>query len=202
MPPRKKTNDNYAHSERTLTPEERAIVERINTEDGDWGPISEEEMVDFSLSEDPFKLPKEAAEKQKKQEYAFRWAERKPERIDELKHAPGPFAWRVCNMSTTPFLGKYIDPIIGGVLRMDQILMYKPYRMYAMAQQTKLDRANAQLNAGDISKKNGYQDQDRGVEYMSGPQHRITGSDEVMADEATLDSSSDDSDFGDIITEE
>lgn len=197
MPKQKNNNQ----SNRTLTPEEQAIVERINAEDGDWGPIREDELNDFSLTHDAFALPPEAAEMQGRKEYAFRWAERIAQRIDELKNAPGPFAWRVCNMTTTPFLKKYIDPIIGGVLRMDQILMYKPWRMHEIAQKIKTDLADAKSSAGEINKRHGVKDEEKGVEYLAGEKYKISSSDVVMADEGLIDGAGD-SEFGDLIVEE
>jgi hypothetical protein len=43
-----------------MTPEEQAIATRVMREQDSWENIKEEEMVDFSLSNDKFALPPEA----------------------------------------------------------------------------------------------------------------------------------------------
>lgn len=168
-----------------LTPEERAVFERVAGEKDDWKTITEADVVDFSLSVDPFLLPPEALKKQDAREFRFRWAEMKSQRIDLLRTLPVPMRWWVCNSVQTPFLKHLCDPIHGGIQRLDQILMFKPYWMFEKHQAAKQDIAENKDQAGDISKRNGLK-QD-GVEWKSGEQFGITSKDEVMDFDGVLD---------------
>ena len=171
--------------EHSLTPEERALSARIASDDSSWQTISEEDLGDFSLREDAYKLPSEAAEKLRQKKFAFRWIAKTPERLDEIRSLDPPARWGVCNATNTPFLAKYVDPAHGGIQKLDQILVFKPYWMWEMHQKAKLAEGNAKIDSGDISKRDGQQE-DWG-EWKAGPEQRITGKDEVMADYAQVD---------------
>lgn len=184
------------------TPEESAIHRRIAGEAPDWGTITEEEMEDFSLMEDPLKLPIPAQERQDRGEYAFRWAERTPERIDQLRNAVPPLRWWICNNTTTPFLKDLVDPVVGGVLCLDQILFVKPWRMHVLCQGAKNDLADNNDRSGNIETKDG-EEHSSGSEWLAGKKHKISSRDVVVVDEAQIDSMAgeveDSSELGDLI---
>lgn len=188
------------------TPEESAIHRRISGESPDWDMISEEEMEDFSLMEDPLKLPLPAQERQNNGEYAFRWAERTPERIDQLRNAPPPMRWWLCNYTTTPYLEEFIDPIIGGVVCLDQILFVKPRRMHDLCQKAKRELADNLEQSGNIEKSWDGKEHSSGSQWKAGKSHKISSSDVVMADEAEIDTMAgikdDSSELGDLVVNE
>lgn len=168
-----------------LTPEEAAIFQRTIAEQDDWKTITEGDVEDFSLMEDPFKLPKEAQDKVDRKQLAFRWIERKPDRIDQVRNATPPKRWWIANSITTPFLKKYVDPILGCIVNMDQMLMVKPYWMYEKHQQAKMELAEIKDQTGRIDSKDGVSDGK--VEWYAGREHKIGKNDVVMADEAEVD---------------
>lgn len=163
-----------------LTPDERALASRMADTDRSWETIKEEEMNDFSLSEFPYKLPKEAAEKQAAREFAFRWAEAKPGNIDLLKSLEPPARWWVCNATNTPFLSKYVDPAHGGVQKLDQVLMFKPWWMHEKHQNAKMELGRAK--DADIHKLNGKKEE--WGEWKAGQEYKIGSNDQVMAEDA------------------
>lgn len=144
-------------SNSALTPDERALVDQISRQTTDWEQITEDQIHDFSLSEDPLKLPKEAQERQDRKEMAYRWCERTPKRVAELTNASPPMTWWVANGVTAPYLKKYIDPTIGGVCKMDQILLLKPWNLHqkvkdAVAAASKALYQSRELDKGGKSK--------------------------------------------------
>lgn len=139
-----------------LTPEELAIARRVAAE----GPIldhGEEGMVDFSLAEDPLKLPEPALKEQREKRLAFRWIRRSPERIDQVRNASPPLKWWICNRTTTPFLSKYVDPVLGAVVRLDLILVCKPWSHFMAEHRAKLELAEMGT-ASTIKAKDGQSD--------------------------------------------
>lgn len=189
-----------------LTPEERAIAQRVaSAADTSWETIREDDLNDFSLMHNPLDLPPECQERLEKREYAYRWAEKKPKRIDELRNMPGPQRWEIVNRTTAPYLPtKWFDPVHGGVQVLDQILMYKPWRMHKVVQDEKAKLAAIRDKSGDIKSRDGMKDES-GTEYMAGPQHKIGSGDHVMADTADLDrgmeAESETSDLGDLVVD-
>lgn len=176
--PRKEDSTDEVVQTKELTPDERALASRIAAGDDSWETITEDSIVDFSLAEDPYKLPKEAKEKQDAKEFAFRWAEAKPQRIDTLHNLEPPARWWVCNSTNAPFLKKYIDPDHGGVQKLDQILMMKPWWMHEKHQEAKMKIAKARIDSGDIKNMDGKQEE--WGEWKAGYENRITSGDEVM----------------------
>jgi len=165
----------------TLTSDQKALADRIASgKDREWETITEESMVDFSLDQEPYPLPPEAKKLQDEKRYAFRYILAKVERIDEVKSSEVPFRWWVVNRNSIPELAKYCDSMLGGYQLKDQILMFKPWWMHRKHKDAEQDRAKARGMAGAIENKDG-EKHDWG-EYESGPQHRITGNDEVMAE--------------------
>jgi hypothetical protein len=174
-----------------LTAEEQAIASRISKSDESWRePITEEAMLDYSLSRDQYALPEEAAQKQNAREYAFRWVEKKTERIDLITSLPIPARWFICNRANTPFLEKHIDPVHGGVQRLDQILMFKPWRMHEAHQGKKMDLAALKDQQGTVETRHGMKDEK--AEWMAGEQFKIGSRDEVVTDSLEFVSASED----------
>lgn len=169
-----------------LTAEEAAIFQRVMSESNDWQTITEDEMNDFSLIADPFDLPPEARKRQNEKQFAFRWAARKSERVDELRSAAPPLRWMIANKTTCPWLSeKDVDPILGCVPRLDQMLFFKPWAWHERVRAAKMELAENQDRTGDIKRRHGMKD--KGGNWMYGEQFRITQSDEVMADESMMD---------------
>ena len=165
-------------SSRTLTPEEQAIVSRISGETNDWQTIGEESMVDFSLSEQPFKLPKEAQKHFDEKRFVFRWAERTPKRIDTLRTAEPPMRWIIVNKTTCPWIGdRNVDPVLGCVCRHDQLLMFKPWSWNELVKREKLRMAGA-VDMKDIKNRNGQKGD--GYEWKAGESYKISGGDQII----------------------
>lgn len=135
-----------------LTPDERALVDTISRQTDDWTQITEDDIHDFSLAEDPLKLPKEAQQRQDQREFAYRWCERTPKRIAELTNSDPPRKWWVANAVTAPYLKKYVDPTIGGVCRMDQILLLKPWKLHQMVKDAVAATSKALYQSKDLDK--------------------------------------------------
>lgn len=170
-----------------LTSEEQAIVRRISKPDDDWQTITEESMGDFSLAEDMYKLPKEAQEAQDRKEFAFRWILKEPGRIDQIASLDVPMKWWIVNSTQPPIKGlnRHVDPVHGGIQRMDQILVFKPWWMHEKHQTAKMRIAQAKDESGDIKNRDGRKE--AWGEWRSGEQNKIGGSDEVMAEAVEMD---------------
>jgi len=185
--PKKKVVKKVEEPTSVMTPEQRAIAERIAGETDDWKMLTERDMEDFSLMENPFKLPPPAQKMVDEKKFKFRWAERKPERIDYLKNLPVPRRWWLCNSTGTPFLKKYFDPIIGAVVNLDQILLFQPYWMFEKYREILAEMSEQQTQQGEVHKRDGMKDDEKGVEYLAGPQHKIGKADEVVEDVEAFD---------------
>jgi hypothetical protein len=186
-----------------LTPEQRAIADRADLQDKAWHTIREDELNDFSLMTNILDLPKVAAEMQKRKIYAFSWRTRTPERIDELTRSVNPpLRWGLVTRTTIPELKDLIDPMLGCIPRLDQVLMYKPWAHHMIVQEAKMELANAGLNTGSLEgRKLQMQDKNADVEVMTGQDQKIGGSDELMGEElmANVDNDADGSPLGDLI---
>jgi len=159
-----------------LTPDEQALAARMSDSDRSWETIKEEDMEDFSLAEAPYKLPKEAKDRQDKHEFAFRWVEAKTWRVDEVRNLDPPAKWWVCNATNTPFLSKYVDPAHGGVQHMDQVLMFKPWFMHAKHQGLKADLGRAK----DVTVDKRHGQKEEWGEWKAGEEVRVKGGDQVF----------------------
>jgi len=163
-PPEKPEAENKIDTS-NLTPEEMAIARRVSSEDRSWETLVEGEVNDYSLSEDPFKLPPPAQELRDKREFAFRWITRDPSRIDEVKGKRRPLQWWVVTR-TNPranIFDKYIDPICGGIIREDQILVFKPYWLFEEELNFKRGLSDSMTQSKDLDNKSKEQD---GVELV------------------------------------
>ena len=173
-------------SNMSLTPEQYAIAQRAEAQDDSWMTISEADLNDFSLMNNPLDLPPEAAKEQNEKRYAFRWCERTVERVDQLtRGAQPPLRWAICNRNTTPFLENYIDDLLGCVTKLDQVLLVKPWAHHARVQAAKRELAETRDNTGTLKGKKDQIASD-GIETYEGKEYQITGKDVVMADEAQV----------------
>ena len=169
----------------TLTTEETALARRIANEDGDWQTITESDIEDYSLCEDPYMLPLEAAKAQEEHRYAFKWAEMTDARISELRSLSVPKRWWVCNRENMKFLEKYVDPNHGAIQKQDQILMFKPWWMHEKYQTLKTQMSEAQDMSGNIEHK--HRTGTDSHEWLSGNAFKIGNKDKVMGESAGAD---------------
>ena len=181
-----------------MTTEERAIADLVGDQDTDWFTIREDELNDFSLAANPFDLPPEAEKMQNEKVYAFRFCERKPERVRQLtRGAKPPKRWAIVNKNNLPELGHLVDTITGGVIVEDQIMLFKPWSHHAAVQEAKQRLADASYMAGTLKgKRRQMENAVEGVEAYEGEQYKISSRDEVMADESVYDG------LGDLVVDE
>jgi len=174
-------------SSNTLTPEQQAIAARVANEGADdgWLHITEDQMNDFSLSVNPWDLPREVKKLQDEKRYAFRYCERTPARIDMLTRSQAPpLKWGIVNAVQLPELAHLVDPITGGVCVGNQILLFKPWAHHAKVKEAKarladgaarsqsLDGAAAKLSSPDGK-----------IQATTGAENRIGNRDVVIAAE-------------------
>jgi hypothetical protein len=181
-----------------ITAEEQAIAARVAGDLGDWGDFGEDSVIDYNLGRDIFELPPPAKKKQDAREFAFRWIERTPKRLDQVRNKPVPFRWWICNRTNTPFLDGHFDPVLGCVSREDQMLVFKPWWMRDKEVLYKRYLADSQDQSGNLLGKNGKKSES-GTKWLAGKrsedgddamQHEIRGADVVMADEQVMDEKS------------
>lgn len=192
---------NFKPDNQSLTPEQRAIANRVMAETTVWEPISEEQMGDFSLSISPLDLKHnfpEAWKEQVEKRHAFRFCERTDKRIDELTRGGHPVTrWKICTKTTTPFLAKYVDDMLGCIARLDQVLLFRPWERHMMEKRAKDQLAEASANSGkpeNVALKRA----DEKIEALSGPEHKIGSRDDVQYE----DSRQYQEDMGDLVVEE
>jgi len=168
----------------TLTPEQSAIAARVaaQSNDDEWLHVSEDDMNDFSLSTNPWDLPKEAKKLQDEKRFAFKFAERTPSRIDQLTRSQQPpLRWGIVNSVQLPELAHLVDPITGGVCVGGQILLFKPWAHHAKvkgAKQRLVDgNAEARSLAGAAAKLSS---PDGKIQAETGAQHKIGNRDVVV----------------------
>jgi hypothetical protein len=142
-------------------------------------------MNDFSLSVNPWDLPREVKKLQDEKRYAFRYCERTPARIDMLTRSQAPpLKWGIVNAVQLPELAHLVDPITGGVCVGNQILLFKPWAHHAKVKEAKarladgaarsqsLDGAAAKLSSPDGK-----------IQATTGAENRIGNRDVVIAAE-------------------
>ncbi len=199
-----KTNDDQSKDltdNRNLTPEERAIVSRVAAETPEWETIREDQLLDYSLDTPILDLRRffpEAWKEQVEKRYAFRWCERTPKRIDELTRSGSPVTqWKICNKVTTPFLERYVDPVLGCIARLDQILLYRPWERHMIEKRAKEQLAEARANSGKPENLVTKRVSDK-IEAQSGPEFKISSRDAVQYE----DGRSENEEIGDLVVEE
>jgi len=188
----KETQPKTEVTNQQLTPEQQAIASRVTEAEGarDFDTIREDELEDFSLMHNPFDLPSEVLKYQDEKVYAFRFCERTADRIDYLtKSVKPPLQWRLVNKTQLPALSHLVDPMLGGVCVLDQILLYKPWSWHQKVKDAKAELADMHDKGGnlDAGKNKVVNSTDKEVEAYTGKQYRIGSNDEVIADEALAD---------------
>ena len=138
-----------------LTPEEMGIYQRVKSDDADWKTITEESVDDYSLTEDPFKLPDEVKKYVTSKKFSFRWIERKSSRLDEVRSAQVPNRWWIVNAESFPDLKHLCDPVLGCISRHDQMLVFKPWWMKEKRAAMMAEINDAQDRSGTIEGKDG-----------------------------------------------
>lgn len=202
-----------------LTQEEAAVFERVKAagEDREWERVTEDDAIDFKLAQDPMKLPDFAEKLLNLREFVFRWIERKKERIDEVRSMPIPQKWWIVNASTMPDCVKDLDPILGCVCKLDQLLVFKPYWMYLKKKEMEDADSEEKASAGELESKHHAQVDETGSEFLAGKEAKIGGKDDVQWHETDADKVSDsdtavigeatafeegDDDLGELVAEE
>jgi hypothetical protein len=178
----------------SLPPEQRAIAERVNSQDDGWRQqITEDDLTDFSLSEHKLKLPPEAQNLRDTEQFAFRWCTCTPKRVDELTRSiQRPERWWVvtrdfCHSHAKDMLAE-IDDIHGGIVRIGQIMLFKPYRDSQIVQNAK-NRISSDVAASRELKGAAERlaKPEDGIEAMAGKEYKIGGKDYVMQAEEPAD---------------
>jgi hypothetical protein len=197
-----------------LTEEERAIFQRVMSDSEGWKNISVDQYAtnDFSLAEDPFKIPEPAKKLERDKQFKFKWITRSRERLDEVKNKSFPFAWWPVNnvQPVVGLFGKFVDGSTGGIHLLDQILVFKPWAMWMKEQEVKHRIADTK---GDFLDKNNQEPIDNvriaaSSTKLGGPRKRehITGSDIQFEGEAERDAEAgikyDNADFSDLVVNE
>jgi len=176
-----------------MTPEEKAIFSRVASESMEWATIDPTATLDYSLADDPFKLPEPAIKLQKDKQFQFKWIERISTRLDEVKNKQVPFRWwPVNNMQPVGGLFKdFVDSSTGAVHLMDQMLVFKPWWMWEKEREIKNKIADTR---GDLTSKNKQKPTDNielaaTIRKTGDPRQRpeITGNDIQFRGEAEID---------------
>ena len=179
-------------TEKTLSPEMQGIAERVAGQDTDWFSIGEESMNDFSMMINPMDLDPnfpEAAKLQKDGKYAFRWCERTSKRVDELTRSVNPpLRWAIVTNDNLPEMKRHIDPLLGCVCSVDQMLLFKPWAHAVMVRKAKDEMADAKENSPKQSV------QGEKVEVTTDRASKIGGGDVVQYEDTRAD-------LGDLIIE-
>lgn len=182
-----KTTNNDNQAPTVLTPEQQAIANRANAETADWAPIRGDEVNDFSLMITPLDLRNnfpEAWKEQSEKRYAFRWCERTDKRIDELTRGGHPLTqWKICTKTTTPFLSRYVDQILGCIARLDQILLFRPWDRHMMEKGARRQITEAK-EASEKPENLALKRASEKVNAFSGPEHKIGSNDEVQYEDS------------------
>jgi len=139
---RKEETEDVTPQSTSLTPEERAIFNRVASASDEWkDELVASDMNEFSLMEDPFKLPEPARRLEEQRRFKFRWITRTPQRLDEMMNKNKVMRWYPVN-STSPTgdFAKLVNPNNGAVCREDQMLVFKRYEVFELEQKMKHSR--------------------------------------------------------------
>jgi hypothetical protein len=151
-------------------------------------------MNDFSMTINPFDLSPnypEAAKLQADQKYVFRWCERVVKRVDELTRSVNPpLRWAIVNNNALPEMSRHIDPMLGCVCNLDQILLFKPWAHAVIVKKARNEMAEAKAKAPEQSV------QGEKIEVTSGAAQKITSGDVVQYEDTRGD------DLGDLVIDE
>lgn len=173
-----------AGSKQIMTSTEAALAARIASQDSTWQTVTEADVEDFSLMNDPMPFPKPAVKLEQEKRFKFRWIARTPNRIDEMTRGQRvPLRWWIVN-STNP-LGVFaplVDPTTGGIHSLDQILVFKPWWMHEVERAVRNESQQTKDDSGNINKRHGISTID-GTTFLAGSAYKISGKDEVQFDE-------------------
>jgi len=135
-----------------MTSEEHAIAARIMADDKDWLNIDQYSYGDFDLAKDPFMPPPEAVKLEKACRFKFAWRTRTPQRIEQLKSLYPEYRrwWPVNSVQPTGDFRKYVDSVTGGVHREDQILVFKPWKLWEFEKRFKTELADRSRSSGEL----------------------------------------------------
>jgi hypothetical protein len=137
------------------------------SESDEWAHIDPHATLDFSLAEDPFKLPEPARKLRDQKLFNFRWFERTPQRLDEVKGLPVPLKWWPANrmQPQAGIFDNLVDGTTGAVHRMDQMLFFKPWWMWEKEAEIEARKADTR---GDLTDKDGeVLDDDTGIRLQA-----------------------------------
>lgn len=168
-----------------LTQEEAAIFQRIKAEGKEgrreWEEVTEESVLDFSLRRDPMMLPDFAKKLREAKKFAFVWVTRTKERLDEIRSMEIPHKWWIVNSSTMPECLEDLDPVLGCVCKLDQLLVFKPWWMHVAKRRMVEQGIESKARSGELQSKHGQAIDESGSEFVTGRQARIgSGRDEVQ----------------------
>lgn len=166
-----------------LTAEEAALKAIIQKEDDSWLGLTDADIEDFSLSNDPYPLPKECTSRLG--EFAFRYCERNPKRVQELKSMPGPQRWWIANAVNLPWLSHLCDSIDGAIHMRDQMLMFKPRWMMDKVKALSTASDDAKFRSKNPAERKG--ERDGNFEWESGEKAKISDRDKVVYDQERWD---------------
>ena len=196
-----KVQENIITLQGNMTPEERAIFNRVSSEDHEWATIDPYATIDFdAMTQVPFKLPEPAQKLQDAKKFKFRWFERTPKRVDEVKNWSVPLRWWPVN-GVQPEAGKFdrcVDGTTGAVHMDDQMLFFKPWWMWEREQEYQ-DRlaGNEPLTAKDDTEKNDIRfAASRRKEGEKASRVEVSGNDIVFRGEADVDAENGRGSFG------
>ena len=162
-----------------MTMEEQAVANEILSCGNEWETIKESDLTNFSLAEDPYKLPPEARYQAEEKHFIFRWIENNVGRLKEVMSLEVPMRWWPCNSTNTPFLQKRCSDVDGAVHCKDQILVFKPYWMYRKYQDVMFGMQEAQ--ACGLENKKGLVE--KGAHWSVGEKNKIVEDhDDIMAE--------------------
>jgi len=138
-----------------LTPDEKAIFQRVASEDTSWLTLDDQDVDDYTLSADPFELPEPAKKLRDAGEFSFRWVTRSAAKLDEIKNKPDIFKWWVVNRNQprAKIFDSFIDPNNGCVSREDQMLVFKPRWLFEKEQAFKRGLADTKSASGALENK-------------------------------------------------
>ena len=163
--------------QQSLTPEQLAISERVSSQETGFFDIDVKSINDFSLMNMPLNLDPNYpifANLQKEKKYVFRWCERTPEAVDKYTRSVAPpLKWAIVNRQTLPESEPHIDPILGCVCCLDQMLLFKPYAHAEMVKRAKneISDARARTPKANLSRDK--------IDVVEGEKYKINGGDIV-----------------------
>jgi hypothetical protein len=166
-----------------MTAEEQAIAAEIMNVDNSWETITEGDLTDFSLSEDPYKLPEQAEKLKDSKRFCFKWILNDLARLKEVTNLEVPLKWWIVNRTNIPELENLCSDVDGAVHCKDQILVFKPYWMLKAYQNIVTQSGEEKMK--DLASMDG--ETGDGHKWKAGTENKITSNDQVMVVSTELD---------------